>query len=282
MITTCIAISNLSGIVCASDTDHTIYQLSKKFPLAVAVNSFSKIPWDRIINDYIGLGSLEEKEDFEEYAKDFERFLSSQHVIEDYSPLSTEDANIIFMGYGKEDLFPQIYDTCVCVNDGILSYDPNMTGFFKLSHKDFAHINILGNLDSVCTLIWGATPDVNDRLLENYLKMFNVYKERVLNKFKGTEFEAFVNKKLDEYNAQEDFQKRICKSTDKTYAAVLEGIETFSIEDMVTAAETIVNAEVRLDHLKSGCKTPLNTTREIAVITRVEGLTWIKHSLYAI
>ena len=51
---------------------------------------------------------------------------------------------------------------------------------------------------------------------------------------------------------------------------------------MVMAAETIVNAEVRLDHLSSGCKTPLNTTREIAVITRTEGLTWIKHSLYAI
>jgi hypothetical protein len=53
-------------------------------------------------------------------------------------------------------------------------------------------------------------------------------------------------------------------------------------EEMVTAAETIVNAEVRLDHLRSGCNEPLHNTREIAVITRVEGLTWLKHSLYAL
>jgi hypothetical protein len=75
---------------------------------------------------------------------------------------------------------------------------------------------------------------------------------------------------------------KMCEAIDKTYTSVLDGIETFSVEDMVMAAETIVNAEVRLDHLSSGCKTPLNTTREIAVITRTEGLTWIKHSLYAI
>ena len=39
MSTTCIAISNMSGIACASDTDHTVYQLSKTSTLAVAVNS---------------------------------------------------------------------------------------------------------------------------------------------------------------------------------------------------------------------------------------------------
>ena len=75
---------------------------------------------------------------------------------------------------------------------------------------------------------------------------------------------------------------KMSEAINKTSASVLDGIETFSVEDMVMAAETIVNAEVRLDHLSSGCKTPLNTTREIAVITRAEGLTWIKHSLYAI
>ena len=75
---------------------------------------------------------------------------------------------------------------------------------------------------------------------------------------------------------------KIYEATEKTYDSVLEGIETFSVEDMVMAAETIVNAEVRLGHLSTGCKKPLNATHEIAVITRAEGLTWIKHSLYAI
>lgn len=282
MSTTCIAISNMSGIACASDTDHTVYQLSKTSPLAVAVNSYSPIPWDIIINNYKRLGEPEEKMNFEDYATDFEKYLSSLPVSEDYSDLSTEDSNIIFMGYGKEDLFPQIYDTCISLANGEWSFDQDRTEVFKVSHQEYAHINFLGNLDSVYTLIWGATRDVNDTLLENHLNTFKIYKERVLNRFKGTEFEPFVTKKLESYDAKEDFMIKIYGAVDKTYSSVLDGIETFSVGDMVMAAETIVNAEVRLDHLSSGCKTPLNTTREIAVITRAEGLTWIKHSLYAI
>ena len=282
MSTTCIAISNMSGIACASDTDHTVYQLSKTSPLAVAVNSYSPIPWDIIINNYKRLGEPEEKMNFEDYAKDFEKYLTTLPVSEDYSDLSTEDSNIIFMGYGKDDLFPQIYDTCISLTNGKWSFDQDRTVVFKVSHQEYAHINLLGNLDSVYTLIWGATRDVNDILLENHVKTFNVYKERVLKRFKGTEFESFVTKNLESYDAKEDFMMKMCEAVDKTYSSVLDGIETFSVEDMVMAAETIVNAEVRLDHLGSGCKTPLNTTREIAVITRAEGLTWIKHSLYAI
>lgn len=282
MLTTCIAISNMSGIACASDTDRTIYQLSKTYPFAVAVNSYSPIPWDTIINNYKRLGEPEEKENISDYAKDFENSLSSMPVTEDYQDLSTEDSNIIFMGYGKEDLFPSIYDTCISLTNGKWSFDNDRTEIFKITHQEFAHINLLGNLDSIHTLIWGATPDVNDILIENHVKTFNVYKERVLERFKGTEFETFVTKKLDSYNAKETFIMKMCEAIDKTYTSVLDGIETFSVEDMVMATETILNAEVRLDHLSSGCKTPLNTTREIAVITRTEGLTWIKHSLYAI
>ena len=282
MSTTCIAISNMSGIACASDTNRTIYQLSKTYPLAVAVNSYSPIPWDTIINNYKRLGELDVKENFEDYAKDFKKYLSSIPVSKDYPDLTTEDSNIIFMGYGKEDLFPQIYDTCICLTDGKWSFDSDRTEIFKVSHQKYAHINLLGNLDSVYTLIWGATSDVNDILLESHVKTFSVYKERVLKRFKGTEFEAFVTKKLEAYDAKQDFVMKMCEAVDNTCASVLEGIETFSVEDMVMAAETIVNAEVRLDHLSSRCKTPLNSTREIAVITRAEGLTWIKHSLYAI
>ncbi len=282
MSTTCIAISNMSGIACASDTDHTIYQLSRILPLAVAVNSYSPIPWDIIINSYKRLGEPEEKENFEDYVKEFENFLSSLPISKDCSDLSIEDSNIIFMGYGKEDLFPQVIDTFVNLINGKWAFDLDRTEYFKISHQDYTHINLLGNLDSVHTLIWGATRDVNDILLENQVKTFNVYKERVLERFKGTEYESFVTKKLDAYDVKEDFMMKMCAAIDRTYENVLDGIETFSVEDMVMAAETIVNAEVRLVHLSTGCKTSLNSTREIAVITRAEGLTWIKHSLYAI
>lgn len=90
------------------------------------------------------------KEDFENYAKDFERFLSTLPVSEEYSDFLTKDSNIIFMGYGKEDLFPQVYDTCVKLNDRKLAFDPERTMPAKISHKENA------------LLIWQLSPRTKD------------------------------------------------------------------------------------------------------------------------
>ena len=53
MNTSFVAYMNKRGIACASDTDMTMYALSKQEPVALAVNSYSPIPWDTIINDYL-------------------------------------------------------------------------------------------------------------------------------------------------------------------------------------------------------------------------------------
>ena len=58
------------------------------------------------------------------------------------------------------------------------------------------------------------------------------------------------------------------------------GVDAFSIEEMVTAVESIVNANAKLSHLHAGAKGKHGETKEIAVMTIPEGLTWIKHSVY--
>ena len=51
-------------------------------------------------------------------------------------------------------------------------------------------------------------------------------------------------------------------------------------EDLVKVAEDFVDAKVQIDHLKNGGKGELPHTKELAVITRTEGVVWIKHCLY--
>lgn len=282
MRTTFIALSSMSGIACASDADHTLYQLSRKQPLAVAVNPYSPIPWDSIVNAYKEKGEPECKLNFEEYAMDFLHFLSLIPAKETWKELSQDDANIIFMGYGQEDLFPCLYDVLLGHNEDTKHLEMKAHLFTQISHKNQASINLLGDLESVSTILWGATNDTKDFLLKKHVELFDVYKKRVLEKFKGTEFEAFVTKKLDAYDPEAAYENAIVEATDNCFLDIQHGLDSFSIEELVTAAETIVNAEVRLDHLRSCCKDSLHSTREIAVITRVEGLTWIKHSLYAL
>ena len=272
----------MSGIACASDTDHTIYQLSKKQPLAIAVNSYSPIPWDNIINAYKEQGEPECKMNFEDYALDFLNYLSSVSIKKSWRDLSDDDVNIIFMGYGLEDLFPCLYDIVLEFNEETYHFEMKDHLYTQISHTNPASVNLLGDLESVSTILWGATNNTKHFFLKKHVELFEVYKNRVLDKFKGTEFEEYVKRKLEAYNPESSYVDAIFRATDNSLVDVQRGLDSFSIEEMVTAVETIVNAEVRLDHLRSGCKEPLHNTKEIAVITRVEGLTWIKHSLYAL
>ena len=50
--------------------------------------------------------------------------------------------------------------------------------------------------------------------------------------------------------------------------------------DPMKAAEDFVDASVQIDHLKGGGKGELRQTKELAVITRTEGVVWIKHCIY--
>ena len=54
------------------------------------------------------------------------------------------------------------------------------------------------------------------------------------------------------------------KASSRILHEVNIGIDTFSMEEMVTSAESLVNANVRLNLLKNGGKGLVGQTREIA------------------
>ena len=282
METTFIALTNMSGIACASDRDHTIHQLSKKVPLALAVNPHSPIPWDKIIEQYKLAGGPLEKDEFSDYASHFLTFLSTIPVDKSWIKQCRDDLNIIFMGYGKEDLFPCVCDVTLKINSekDILEEDSNV--YNKISHQKNTAINMLGSFEEVSTLLFGATQNIKEVAFSSLTKQYDIYKERILDKFKETEYADYVNKKVETFDSEEEAAYIINSSTEEISSQIEIGLDTFSIEDLVTAAETLVNAEVRLKHLFSKGKEFAQTTKEIAVITRTEGVTWLKHSLFAL
>ena len=217
MSTTFIALSSMSGIACASDTDHTIYQLSKKQPLAIAVNPFSPIPWDSIINAYKEKGEPECKMNFEDYALDFINHLSSVSINESWKNLSDDDANIILMGYGQEDLFPCLYDILLGYNEDANHLEMKDYLYTQISHMNQAFVNLLGNLESLSTILWGATNDTKHFLLKKHVELFDVYKNRVLERFKGTEYEEYVSRKLEAYDPETSFVDSIFMAANNSF-----------------------------------------------------------------
>lgn len=279
-----LAIYNQSGIACASDTDNTIYRLSKEEPVAIAICPYSPIPWECIITQYLRKGEPEHHKTLEEYARDFETFFQQFHADKAWNKLGINELNLIFLGYGQDEIYPSVCDIQIVVDEETEKMKLGEIGIkqINLSRDDNAGYNWNGNFERLASILFGATEQVKDFATEKQFDLFHAYKQRVIEKFKGTQYEEYVNKCLSKYPEEIAVPKPVTKATTKAFERAYEGISTFSIEELVSTAETLVNANVRLLHLKEGGKGLLGHTREIAVLTRAEGFTWIKHSLFAI
>ena len=279
-----LAIYNQSGIACASDTDNTIYRLSKEEPVAIAICPYSPIPWECIITQYLRKGEPEHHKTLEEYARDFETFFQQFHADKAWNKLGINELNLIFLGYGQDEIYPSVCDIQIEVDEETEKMKLGEIGIkqINLSRDENAGYNRNGNFERLASILFGATEQVKNFATEKQFDLFHAYKQRVIEKFKGTQYEEYVNKCLSNYPEEIAVPKPVTKATTKAFERAYEGISTFSIEELVSTAETLVNANVRLLHLKEGGKGLLGHTREIAVLTRAEGFTWIKHSLFAI
>lgn len=278
MIPSFFALFSKAGIACAADTDHTIYRLSDKLPLALAVNPESPIPWDKLIGEYKQTNP-QEKDFFANYANEFSLFLASLEVEEPWKNLTQQTANIIFFGFGKEDIYPSVFDVMVQVSDeGVLEFGEAETHCVSQLEPVFFHMQ--GDFESVSTLLFGATRKTREFFVGKHTEQFEEYSRRVMEKFDGTEYEDYVTQHLAAFDAEEEICRIINNATEKSISELSMGVDAFSVEEMVTAVESIVNANAKLSHLHSGAKGKYGETKEIAVMTIPEGLTWIKHSVY--
>ena len=278
MYPTFFALFNTAGIACAADSDHTIFKLSDKLPVALAVSPKSPIPWDRIISDY-KRNNPAEQEFFADYAYSFNEYLVSLEVEESWSKMAPEISKIVFFGYGSEDVLPSVFATSVLISeDGFLDFDEPFISIVNEENEAFCRV--FGDFQSVSTLFVGSTRKTNDYFRYRYKEMFDEYTHRVMEECKGTGCEDYVMMKIEAFDAEEEINQILYDASENRYNELTKGLASFSIGDMVTAAETLVNANAKLSHLHSGAKGKHGETKEIAVMTIPEGLTWIKHSIY--
>lgn len=271
----------MMGAVCASDTDHTIYQLSKSEPLAIAVNSYSIIPWEDIINCYKSRGPVPAMESLDDYVNDFMMYLLACGLEIPWDAVSETDRELFFMGYGQDDMFPSIAKYRM-IED--ITEDPSLelVEYYKIDQENRAGLGLLGNLDSVSTLLWGMSDEMAGYIAEAYDDAITDCACALEQKFMDTKHGPQVQELLMASGRIPNGSFVVENTRQCALREVLSSLATYSIENMVMAAETIVNTEVRLDHLKQGGKEQSRVTREIAILTRAEGLTWIKHGLYAL
>lgn len=282
MNTSFVAFMNKRGIACASDTDMTLYALSKREPVAVAVNSYSPIPWDSIINAFLRRGDITLHENFTDYARDFADFLLTVEGNGKWEHLSDDDSNIIFLGYGTEDIFPSAVDIMARYDSTEKKLKCDFNIEFSISHEDDSKFFILSHFENLQSVFLGCDTQIRERLIEKQAECFKNYKQRVADAFKGTRYEQAVNGFISAYDERQEYANQLGQMVGVHQNHLFTAIESFDIEDLVKVAEMFVDSNDQLIHLKNGGKGILRSTKELAVITRVEGVVWIKHSLYGV
>ncbi len=273
------ALFSKAGIACAADTDHTIHQLSRDLPLALAVNPASQIPWSEIIESYKASIDPKLRAHFCDYVSDFDSFLSTVPADGKWRKLTVSDSDIILLGFGSEDIFPSVCDVNVIVREnGVLGLEE--ISVRQVSQENPTLFHFLGDFESVSTLLYGTTAKTRRFFYDRYIEIWKEYSRIVSEKCKGTRYEKYVNESLEAYDYENEIAELINDATDASLKELSQGVNSFSIEGMITAVETIVNANAKLNHLRACAHGKPGETKEIAVITIPEGLTWIKHSLY--
>lgn len=277
-----IAICNQNGIACASDSDNTIFQISKKVPIALAVCTSSPVPWKEIITQYIRKGEPVAHKTLEEYARDFEAFLHNYPADKVWNKLCIDELNIIFLGYGEDEIYPSVCDIQIEVDEETEKMRFRVVRTKQVTISKTSALHYIGNWENLSAIIKGSSSKVQKAIIDKEQVIYESYVQRVKAKFKDTKYEDYVNQSLERAE-KTVFVSSIVKSAKNS--AVQEnylGISTFSVAELVDSVEKFVNANARLSHLKNGGRGLVGQTKEIAVLTFAEGFTWIKHSVFAI
>ena len=282
MNTSFVAFLNKRGIACASDTDNTLYALSRQEPVALAVNSYSPIPWDSIINAYLRQGEIAKHETFGDYARDFSNYLSKVKINPAWKNLTEDEGNIIFLGFGSDDVFPSAVEIQVHLDDKASELVCDIKSEQGIDHYKRTGYYTLTRFETIQPITHGVNDVARLKLMEKQAALIDIYKQRILDAVKGTEYEEKIKKKLSEFDAFISFTDITFDQSNEQLNRIDTALDSFNIEDLVKVAEDFVDAKVQLDHLKSGGKGELPHTKELVVITRTEGIVYIKHCLFGL
>lgn len=279
--TACMAFFSQAGIACASDTDGTIRLLSKTRPFAAALDPHSPIPWETICEEYLREQKNLPAGSLKQYFDDFTDFILKKNYRCDKKE-KDHISEFVFMGFGENDLYPSLlYGFSSVGDDGC----PEFFVKEEISVKNemmSSYFFGIGTFDTLLPILQGVSDEMNEKFRECQNELFSGFQALVRKDVSDKPGGKAILKALDNLDLEgsADISREYASNIFRHDVAV--GIDSFGIEEMVDSVETLVDAQIRLNSLRRGETCSTGYTREIAVMTIPEGLTWIKHPVYAI
>lgn len=192
------------------------------------------------------------------------------------------NTEIIFWGYGEEDLFPSYYSFVISAAfDGRIKYT-NKSGY-AVSNKDNACVEPFAQTDVANTVIRGIDDELRKKFYESYKASITVLRNEIISQLDSAGAPEVLKKALlniDLENYTNLYAQGMDQFIQENYIAKLVNTVSYlSKEDLADMAESLV----RMTYLKRRITSEEESVGgpvDVAVITKGDGFVWLKRKHY--
>lgn len=251
----CISVFNKGGGAIVAEKEDSILPVvigSYIKPAAFVVGLRGRYPWRDLILSFCE--SCPSYNGIKDLSSNFRDYVNRSDAFAGYDAYGSCDGGLLLCGYDEEDIFPSV------VRFGVASSCSRSLKILeeqKVTFKNPALIITLGDMNVISPVLSG----VSSSIYESCIKFCEC---------------------KDEISNRDRFKEHLLKLNSDFRQSMVTGIDTFDIQDMIDTGETLFNAYIRLKNAETGKNVKAASATEIAVLTKTEGITWIKHSIHAI
>lgn len=277
--TSFVAVMNKTGIACASNSNNTILKLYNDAPVVVAVDtSTSKMNWCDLIDFYRKKNApLKKKNLLRDYAYHFKDNLTKWMETQDIKSVNDK---LIFMGFGENDVFPQAIEWHVKYDKKTDSVVFDNKNTYEIDDSIPGGILWLGNWDYLSPFLYGMSSDMQSEITKKCDQLIGQFFENLQADAKGNRYEESVNQYIMSHKKKFNGKYFVGNYTSDCYCEILYRSSIFNLEDLVKQVQTYVESQCLFAYLHDRKQNMMMRVKELATITRSEGLVWTKHSLY--
>lgn len=188
---------------------------------------------------------------------------------------------IVFVGYGRNDIFPTLLPTYVSgAFNNRLRYYIDTDGMNAIGENCTASISPFAQSDVMITLMKGIAPNFYDRVTELHSRSLSGEREKIASLLEDEGVDEAIIKRVRNMDTT-DIEQKHSESMDEYMQeeyidGILNAVESFNVEDMANMAENLVSITSLQRHFSSSDET-VGGPIDVAVITRAEGFVWVRH-----
>lgn len=191
------------------------------------------------------------------------------------------NTGIVFVGYGEDDIYPTLIPIEIAGRfDGKIRYYIAEDRTEIISNDNSACVCPFAQADTMYSLMKGIHPQMFDTVLEKHEETVNAVKQEMLESMKNAGATEEQLEKAGEVDLQilsDAYAENLRDYIFDTFIkGIVDAVDSFNIEDMITMAESLVSVTNLQRHFSSS-EESVGGPVDVAVISKSEGFVWVNH-----